>query len=139
MKWNSISNQYPCKWLRNRHTFRVYLKCILQIFDKNMFLSNFRYHLKYFQYLNDYINEQIIFFKYLINIRFYQIFDIISSISSIEMTIELSKCILQIFDKYTFLSIFCYHLKYTSFTGSGSCPVPGHVILTCKLHISGKL
>ena len=29
--------------------------------------------------------------------------------------------------------------KYTSFTGSGSCPVPGHVILTCKLHISGKL
>ena len=28
---------------------------------------------------------------------------------------------------------------YTSFTGSGSCPVPDHVILTCKLHISGKL
>ena len=28
---------------------------------------------------------------------------------------------------------------YSAFTGSGFCPVPGHVILMCKLHISGKI
>ena len=28
---------------------------------------------------------------------------------------------------------------YSAFACSGSCPVPGHVILTCKLHISGKI
>ena len=30
-------------------------------------------------------------------------------------------------------------LEYSAFACSGSCPVPGHVILTCKLHISGKI
>ena len=30
-------------------------------------------------------------------------------------------------------------LIYSAFACSGSCPVPGHVILTCKLHISGKI
>ena len=30
-------------------------------------------------------------------------------------------------------------LIYSAFTGSGFCPVPGHVILTCKLHVSGKI
>ena len=30
-------------------------------------------------------------------------------------------------------------IKYSAFACSGSCPVPGHVILTCKLHISGKI
>ena len=29
--------------------------------------------------------------------------------------------------------------RYSAFACSGSCPVPGHVILTCKLHISGKI
>ena len=29
--------------------------------------------------------------------------------------------------------------NYNAFAGSGFCPVPGHVILTCKLHISGKI
>ena len=28
---------------------------------------------------------------------------------------------------------------YSAFACSGSCPVPGHVILTRKLHISGKI
>ena len=28
---------------------------------------------------------------------------------------------------------------YSAFACSRSCPVPGHVILTCKLHISGKI
>ena len=32
----------------------------------------------------------------------------------------------------------CFH-EYSAFTGSGFCPVPGHVILTCKLHVSGKI
>ena len=31
------------------------------------------------------------------------------------------------------------HIGYNSFAGTGFCPVPGHVILTCKLHISGKI
>ena len=30
-------------------------------------------------------------------------------------------------------------VMYSAFACSGSCPVPGHVILTCKLHISGKI
>ena len=30
-------------------------------------------------------------------------------------------------------------LEYNAFAGSGFCTVPGHVILTCKLHISGKI
>ena len=29
-----------------------------------------------------------------------------------------------------------YFQSYSAFTGSGFCPVPGHVILTCNLHIS---
>ena len=41
--------------------------------------------------------------------------------------------------KYWLKVISSDETKYTSFTCSGSCPVPGHVILTCKLHISGKL
>ena len=28
---------------------------------------------------------------------------------------------------------------YSAFTGSGFCPVPGHVILACKLHVGGKI
>ena len=28
--------------------------------------------------------------------------------------------------------------SYSAFTGSRFCPVPGHVIFTCKRHISGK-
>ena len=31
------------------------------------------------------------------------------------------------------------HTAYNAFAGSGFCPVPGHVNLTCKLHISGKI
>ena len=30
-------------------------------------------------------------------------------------------------------------LRYSAFTCSGSCPVLGHVILTCKLHVGGKI
>ena len=30
-------------------------------------------------------------------------------------------------------------ISYNAFAGSGFCPVPGHVILTCKLYISGKI
>ena len=29
--------------------------------------------------------------------------------------------------------------QYSICAGSGFCPVPGHVILTCNLHISGKI